>query len=131
MSHIEKGNPASVSAKHPRIIKKVLRTCVLLGVVALAITIVGQQLKQWRQPTRVVWGQVSQGDPEDKVRRMLGVPRLEYTRANSPPSYYVDGYGKPSRGITSRVLIYFGSDMVLYVWLDENGRVEETFIAGS
>lgn len=92
---------------------------------------VGLWLHQWRAPTMRAWNQIAIGQTEVEVRRLIGAPIKEYVRDEAPDDYRIEGYGRPDRSITGKVLIYLATDLVLYVWLDANGRVEETFVASS
>jgi len=94
-------------------------------VLLICFCAVGFYLERWRAPTYERWRQIAVGDTEAKVRASLGTPRYEYDAASAPADYYIEGYGKPDRGITGRVLIYLERDLVLYVWIDADGRVEE------
>lgn len=75
--------------------------------------------------------QVEIGMTEGQVRDLLGEPYREYTRSNAPTDYYVEGYSFNRRPITSKVLIYIGSEPIAYVYLDDEARVEEVFVGGS
>jgi hypothetical protein len=102
-----------------------------LATVSLAMLCVKRHMEQWRARVRALWDQVAIGDSEAHVRQILGAPGRAYDKATAPPDYYVDGWQRPEREITNKVLIYFGADMVFYVWIDEEGKVEETFRGGS
>ena len=98
----------------------------LLGLTA-SILAVGVVLWDFRKDTNALWDQVHIGDTEKSVRAILGAPFREYSRKSAPADYYVSGYRHQARAITERVLIYLGADMVFYVWIDRDGRVEGTF----
>jgi len=104
---------------------------VLFALFGLGVALTWYHLEKWRAPVRTSWKNVNVGDSETKVRDLLGPPIFEYTLENAPADYRVSGYGQPSRGITGKVLIYLKADLVLYVWIDKNGRVEEKFVAVS
>lgn len=74
---------------------------------------------------------VKTGMSEEEVRSILGVPQHEYNRATAPTPYYVKGWAYKERPITNKVLIYIRSEPIAYVWIDQNGRVEDVFIGGS
>lgn len=105
----------------------------VLCVVAFAasVAVVGTMLETWRQPTTDRWAKIVPGDPLDKVLSELGHPLRQYTAASGPHDYYVSGYGRKERPISHRVLIYMAKDMILYVWIDVNERVEEVFVGVS
>ena len=111
--------------------RRQIKTYALLGlaslVVLLAVWSVRESLEEWRAPANALWDRISVGDPESLVLRILGEPLIEYQKNTAPPDYYLAGYGRKERPITGEVLIYCKSDMVLYVWLDEIGRVEDMF----
>ena len=71
------------------------------------------------------------GDSESRVRELLGEPLHEHKKDSAPANYYISGYGRKERPITGKALIYLDVDLILYVYLDSHGRVEETVIARS
>jgi hypothetical protein len=93
--------------------------------------VVGFYMSSWRAPTYALWHRVKIGDNEAVVRSVLGEPRYAYEKATAPEDYYIEGYGKKVRPITGKVLIYSGTDLIMYVYLDSAGRVEEKVIANS
>jgi outer membrane protein assembly factor BamE (lipoprotein component of BamABCDE complex) len=74
---------------------------------------------------------VKVGMSEQEVRSILGVPQHEYEGATAPTPYYVKGWAYKERPITNKVLIYIRSEPIAYVWIDQNGRVEDVFVGGS
>lgn len=111
-----------------RSLRKALVLAALLGIALLAVIL---ELKLWRAPTMENWQNVVVGMTQAAVRERLGPPRHEYQRETAPSDYYVSGYGRKERPITNRVLIYLERDLVLYVWIDASGQVEEVAIAPS
>ncbi len=96
------------------------------------VLFVGYTLDQIRRPTLQKWQVIQVGVSEERVRELLGPPYYEYDAATAPEAYYVLGYGHKERTITGKVLIYFGGgDLVLYVYVSPEGRVEETVSAGT
>ncbi|HNQ21799.1 MAG TPA: hypothetical protein PKK06_01765 [Phycisphaerae bacterium] len=89
--------------------------------------VVAVSLQNLRAPTKARWAQVHIGDTEARVVELLGEPNKQYERDGAPADYYIEGYGRRKRPITAKVLIYLGADMVFYIWLDADGRVEEVF----
>jgi hypothetical protein len=71
------------------------------------------------------------GMSEAQVRANLGAPHLEYDESTAPEDYYVEGYARKRRSISSKVLIYKGVEPICYVWIDPSGKVEDYFIGGS
>jgi outer membrane protein assembly factor BamE (lipoprotein component of BamABCDE complex) len=71
------------------------------------------------------------GMKEDEVRQLLGPPTREYSASDAPEDYYVPGFSFKRRPISGRVLIYVGVEPIAYIYLDKEGRVEDTFIGGS
>ena len=71
------------------------------------------------------------GMTEAQVRAVLGEPTHTYTKTNAPPRYYVEGYSFEERAITTKVLIYVGSEPIAYVYVDAKGLVEHVFVGGS
>lgn len=98
---------------------------------ALAVLATGLFIEDWRRPTRERWAQVVTGKSEHDVRLRLGKPYKVYDKATAPASYYEPGYRHKEREISHRVLIYMGNDLILYVWIDEQGNVEDSFIGPS
>jgi len=100
-----------------------------LGGVSLSVF---YALDQIRRPTLEKWQAVQVGVSEERVRELLGPPRYEYDAVTAPEAYYVPGFGRKERTITGKVFIYFGGgDLVLYVYVSPEGRVEETVSAGT
>ncbi len=66
-------------------------------------------------------------DSEVDVRSLLGAPKVEFGAEAAPADYYISGYGREIRPVTGRVLIYRRADMIFYVWIDEEGKVEHTY----
>ena len=99
---------------------------IVLGVCA-GVAYVVVSMDRWRAPTIALWEQVQPGHKEDAVRSRLGDPFRQYVRETVPVDYYIPGYERKEREVTGKVLIYRGADMVLYIWFDEEGHVEETF----
>lgn len=88
----------------------------------------------WRsleRPTRQHWAKVKVGDSEESVVAYLGAPHKTFSAKDAPSNYYVSGYRRRVRPITNRVLIYLGGELILYVWIDEAGLVEEKFVGRS
>lgn len=102
-----------------------------LLIFACALIVVGTHLEAWRRPTREPWSTIDVGERIDTVRRRLGPPVHEYTRESAPEDYYVEGWRRRERPITGSVHIWMGADLILYVWCDADGKVEETFTGSS
>jgi hypothetical protein len=115
-----------------RIATYAIAVVVILIMCGMGGLVVHRSLESSRAPTQALWSKIATGDSESRIRELLGEPRHEYTKDNAPEDYYVKGYGRKERPITERVLIYMGKvDLILYVYFDPQGRVEETVIAGS
>jgi hypothetical protein len=72
------------------------------------------------------------GLSEPEVIRLLGEdPAYRYKRDGGPQDYYVEGWARRERPITGSVLIFMFGEPICYVWLDEQGRVEDFFVGGS
>jgi hypothetical protein len=105
---------------------------IILSLLVLAsFLIVGRFLSDWRGPTLQKWAQVCIGDTEEQVLSTLGNPIKCITAQNASDVYYVEGYRKKSRSITSKVLIYMERDLIFYIWIGRDDRVEDTFIGTS
>ncbi len=74
---------------------------------------------------------IKAGMTEQEVREKLGTPAHVYDKASAPEDYYVKGYSRKERPITNKVLIYIASEPIAYVYLDDQGKVEEVFVGGS
>lgn len=74
---------------------------------------------------------ITVGMTEQEVREKLGEPAHTHERGTAPEDYYVKGYSFKERPITNKVLIYIASEPIAYVYLDNQGRVEEVFVGGS
>ncbi|MHC4063566.1 MAG: hypothetical protein ACYSUI_03555 [Planctomycetota bacterium] len=111
--------------------RRVLLLAVFGLAACLAFCVVGLSLHSFRGPTNALWDQVEIGDSEESVRSRLGEPLREYEAAMAPEDYYLSGYGRRERTINKRVLICTGADMVMYVWIDDSGLVEDLFRGGS
>lgn len=88
-------------------------------------------LQHIREPSQTAWNGVHIGDSEGSVRRLLGEPYREYRVETAPADYYLSGYARRERSISNRVLIYVAADLVLYVWIAADDRVEELFTGSS
>lgn len=75
--------------------------------------------------------QVKNGMTEAQVTELLGQPNRSYEKSNAPEDYYVKGYSFKKRAITNRVLIYTRVEPICYVYIDQNGIVEDVFVGGS
>ena len=106
-------------------------TAALLGACVIALGAVGWALSSFRKTTNAKWNAVKVGDTEAMARGLLGAPYRELVVKDAPKDYYIPGYRKREREITNRVLIYLSADMVLYLWIDGDGRVEDRFIGVS
>ena len=71
------------------------------------------------------------GMSEAQVRDNLGEPQKVYLAGSAPKYYYVSGYSYRERPISSKVLIYVSGEPICYVWLNEDGNVEDYFVGGS
>ena len=103
------------------------QAAVLVALVVVSVILVRVELDRFRAPASALWDRVSVGDSESEVRETLGEPYREFSGDSSPEDYYVRGYGRKERAITGKVLVYLSADMLLYVWIDEEGIVEDIF----
>ncbi len=113
------------------------RYLVPAGALVLTALVVAHFLAvhSWRtmnQPYLAEAEAIRAGMTEMEVIRRLGVPYRKYGRDNAPWDYYVPGYEFKRRKINGEVLIYTGAmDVIVYVYIDRRGKVEDTFIGGS
>lgn len=72
------------------------------------------------------------GLTQDEVRARFGrEPNYAYRAGSAPADYYVEGWARRERPITSSVWIYIEGEPICYVWFDADGRVEDWFVGGS
>lgn len=74
---------------------------------------------------------VKVGMTEAQVIELHGQPFRLYTKSDAPVDYYVKGYSYKERAITNKVLIYVKVEPICYVYLDQNGLVEDVYVGGS
>jgi len=98
---------------------------------ALACWYLSHWKADWRNPALSKWSRVHVGDKEARVRALLGKPVFDWSQETAPAEYRISGYRWPERGINGKVLIYMEADLILYIWLDESGAVEEMFTGAS
>jgi hypothetical protein len=108
----------------------------LVGCVALGLAVL-HLLARWadrwfNEPYLSRAEAVQRGMTEGQTTERLGEPAYVYEAQIAPQNYYVDGYTYRKRPISNKVLIFFGGgDLIVYVWIDNHGRVEDVFIGGS
>lgn len=68
--------------------------------------------------------------PAQIVER-LGEPNLVHHAGTAPEDYYVEGWARRERPITSMVQVFILGEPICYVWYDEDGLVEDWFLGGS
>ena len=98
----------------------------LLGALLAWITVQGLQL-----PRQRIEALLHPGLSRPEVRERLGEPDVVHHAESAPEDYYLEGWARREREITSEVWIYVLGEPVCYVWFDEAGLVEETFVGGS
>ncbi len=76
---------------------------------------------------------LKEGLTEQEVIRMLGNPVVVVQGPKrATDRYYVPGYEYQSYPVKKKVLIYFGfPDLIVYVYIDDEGTVEKIFRGGS
>ena len=62
---------------------------------------------------------------------VMAAGQSHYYTGLAREDYYLEGWARREREITSEVWIYVLGEPVCYVWFDEAGLVEETFVGGS
>lgn len=105
----------------------------LIGLLLVALVVMwayGEYKEVFREDYRRLEA-VEVGMTESQVRELLGEPHQEYEAGTAPEDYYVEGWAYKRRPITNKVFIYHGGEPILYVWFDEENRVEEVFVGGS
>jgi outer membrane protein assembly factor BamE (lipoprotein component of BamABCDE complex) len=71
------------------------------------------------------------GMSEKQVLIILGEPPTWTFTAKDNKDYYIPGHSFKKRNITNKVLLFVEGDMILYVWFNKEGFVEDTFLARS
>ncbi len=111
--------------------------CLGLGLLAVALTVVSvtglaRHASRKNEPYYSRAAAIRPGMTEADVVQQLGDPAQTYERETAPQHYYAEGYSYRERPISHKVLIYFGGmDMIVYVYLDRQGRVEDVYMGGS
>ena len=70
------------------------------------------------------------GHNEESMLRMMGIPLQVHDNNIAYPEYCNPGYACASRHISNKLYIYYNVVM-LYIFIDNNGVIEEVFIGGS
>jgi hypothetical protein len=70
------------------------------------------------------------GMAEKQVADLLGEPTWKFTTQDGE-DYYIPGHSIKRRKITNKVYLFGKADMILYVWFDKYGFVEDIFLARS
>jgi len=112
-------------------VRRIILSLIGLSVLALLTLMIETLMEDWRSDVRNTWNSVTIGDSEADVIEKLGEPALTYGGETAPADYYVSGWARKERPITGKVCIYMRKDLILYIWLDGEGRVEDMFIGGS
>lgn len=74
---------------------------------------------------------IKPGMTEEEVVQKLGMPSIVYSRDTAPNNYYVEGWAFKEREITNKLFIYRGGEPIAYIYFDNSGLVEDTFVGGS
>ena len=86
----------------------------------------------WRRPTLAEWSQIRIGDTEQRVLAILGTPSAQYDRDTAPLRLDAELMARRPRPNRSKVFVYVGgADLTMFVWFDNDGKVEDIFITGS
>lgn len=121
-----------MSGRH--LFRKVGLGVLLLVGIASAVAFLEKTIDRDLYPHLEKYREIRRGMAEHEVIRLLGKPDKLYDEHSAPRDYYVKGYARKERPISSKVLIYMGrrdGDVVIYIWVDRRGFVEETFIGPS
>ncbi len=104
-------------------------TAVFIGLLCLA----ARYADRWmNEPDLSRAEAIEPGMAQRQVMARLGEPAYVYNAGDAPEDYYVLGYTYRRRPISNKVLIYFGgTDLIVYVYIDEAGEVEDVYIGGS
>ncbi len=105
-------------------------TIVGIAVCAWGFSVVGVRL---RDPFghEVIRSKLALGLSRADVLSRLGEPSCVLERATTPDHYYVDGWAYKEREISNSVLVFLLGEPICYVWIDDDGRVEDYFVGGS
>ncbi len=75
-------------------------------------------------------------ETEQDIIKKFGNPDHKFTKADR--DYYIKGYAYKEREITNKALVYFPMlgknnyhDIILYVYIDNKGEIENYFVGGS
>ena len=108
---------------------------VVLGMALVLVPLMTAAYFSWRWTNEPYFSRaaaIKRGMPEAEVRERLGEPWHVYDAESAPEDYYVEGYSYRRRPISNKVLIYFGGlDLIVYVYTDNEDRVEYVYIGGS
>jgi len=107
----------------------------LCGIVAIILIVyLGGAVLRYTSHDYWTLSSIDIGMAEDSLIIKLGRPAIVYYAHEvvDKPEYYVEGYQRKEREITNKVYIYFkGVDLIAYIYIDANNRVEDIFIGGS
>jgi|GEM_PF-3518479 len=101
------------------------------GIAVILVTVALAYLLFDDKPTRDKWAKIEVGMTEARVVELLGTPRMSLTTSVELQDQYDMGWVCTRQSVTGRVLVYAESMLMLYIWLDADGQVEETCVASS
>ena len=109
----------------------------LISLFLVAVSTVLLSMHFWAQhPYKEIEETVSSLSTEKDVIDVFGNPYKIVSEDET--DYYVKGYSFKERSITNKVYIYFPTtssnsydDIILYIYFNSNGQVEDFFVGGS
>ncbi len=105
---------------------------VLFGGIAVILVVAGMAyFALYDKPTRDKWAKIEVGMTEARVVELLGTPRMVLKTGVELQDQYEMGWVCVRQSVTGKVLVYAESMLMLYIWLDSDGQVQETCVASS
>ncbi len=97
----------------------------------VAIVVLWGAVQLMDLPKRQVEAKLELGLTAAEVVERLGEPNHVHHADTAPEDYYVEGWARRERPITSTVQVFILGEPICYVWYDEEGLVEDWFLGGS
>ena len=112
--------------------RSIIGSFILFGGMVVILVAAGMAYFAWyEKPTRDKWAKIEVGMAESRVVALLGSPRMILNTSVELTDQYDMGWVCTRQSVSGRVLVYAESMLMLYIWLDADGQVEETCVASS